>query len=205
MKVKIASLGVLGTMAVTASANLLVNGSFEQGEWVGNASTSYNTLPTGSTNISGWVTTQQGCDWHQSIEFSPAFDGFRMVDLTKGSALGGISQTFGTLVGSQYQVVFHMAGPKSSFQNPRKASAKVGTSTWEFSCVASSENSMIWETKSFSFTATASQSTLEFIGNGVSQYWGPVIDDVSVQAVPEPATLLALGAGLVACRYRRKR
>lgn len=188
-----------------ASANLIVNGSFEEGSFDGNSSTSFNAVPTDSTKITGWVGTQQGCDWHQAVEFKPAYAGFRMVDLTRGTLLGGISQTFSTSIGQSYEVSFYMSAPKIGFQEPRTAKATVAGNTYQFATPSSSENSLVWSKKTFTFSAIATQSTLEFIGNAQFQYWGPVIDDVSVQAVPEPATLMALGAGLVVCRYRRKR
>ncbi len=191
-------------MPSVGSANLIVNGSFEDGTFDGNSSTSFNAVATGGTKITGWVATQQGCDWHQAVEFKPAYDGYRMVDLTRGTLLGGISQTFSTSIGSSYEVNFYMAAPKIGFQEPRTAKATVAGNTYQFSTPSSSEYFLEWSKKTFTFTAVATQSTLEFIGNGQFQYWGPVIDNVSIEAVPEPASIAALGAGLALLLRRRK-
>lgn len=59
----------------------------------------------------------------------------------------------------------------------------------------------------FDFTPTGSTTTIAFDGYNL-QGWsdeGWAIDNVQIETVPEPATLLALAGGLAALRWRRQR
>jgi hypothetical protein len=57
----------------------------------------------------------------------------------------------------------------------------------------------------FTFTASGPTS-LDFTSQDANSFWGPVIGAVDVSAVPEPATLAPLGAGMAGLGLvRRKR
>lgn len=177
-------------IAGSASANLIVNGSFEEGNYAGGP---WNSVPPGDNRVTAWEAVEKGFDWHNQEHFGPAYDGSMMIDLTYGFAYGGISQTFATVAGQQYWLRFALAGPENggSFQNPRAVNVSVAGLNQTFDAPASPASGLTWDVENFIFQATASQTTLTFRGNNLDQYWGPVIDAVSVTAVPEPSTYLA--------------
>lgn len=166
--------------SVYGGDNLILNGSFENGLFEGDADTSFTFIPAGGTAVDGWVGTQGGFDWHQAVEFGPAFDGYRMVDLTAGIGLGGISQMFTTAATNTYRLTFALAGPRVVFQNPRSVLVSVAGISQTFTVPASEEFPLAWELKTLTFTAIADTTTLEFAGSGNGEYWGAVIDSISV-------------------------
>ncbi|HOW66840.1 MAG TPA: DUF642 domain-containing protein [Candidatus Paceibacterota bacterium] len=180
-------------------ASLLVNGSFEEGNYTGNAS--WTGVSAGGTAVDGWIATQAGFDWHQGTppingaEFGPAYDSIRMIDLTFWDAWGGIKQEFGTVPGETYTITWAVASPAGDSTYAVEAAGY----TWDFSVAYSGRYNMDWKTESVSFTALSDLTTLEFKGK-TANYWGAVIDDVSVRSapVPEGGTTLAL-MGLVLC------
>ncbi len=192
------ALGVGLVFGTQAQANLILNGSFEAGNFnYSGSGWSYNSVPAGdSTTVTGWTATESGFDWHRAVEFGPAYDGDFMIDLTYGSAIGGIAQTFATTAGQLYAVSFALAAPQLSLQNPRLVDVTVAGNTYSFGKAASATWPMTWEMETFTFTATGDTTTLAFTG-GSANYWGPAIDDVCVIAVPEPATYFA-GLSLLA-------
>jgi len=198
-------------------ANLIVNGSFEQGnfDYTGTG-WSWNSVPAGdSTKVTGWTAAQYGFDWHRAVEFGPAFDGNMMVDLTYGSLPGGISQTFATVPSQEYTLTFALAGPDDTYGNPRKVNVSVAGDTASFEQAASPAvpgstqpvATLVWGVETMSFMASDAFTTLTFTGDYNGVPWGPVIDDVKVESagVPEGGTtlcLLAFGFALLAA-FRR--
>jgi hypothetical protein len=81
-----------------------------------------------------------------------------------------------------------------------------------FSQTQSSSNyNLLWGQKSFSFIANNTTSTLTFSSLDGSGYWGPLLDDISVECkeapVPEPTSAI-LGiisiAGALGLRRNKK-
>jgi|GEM_PF-1141395 len=167
---------------VSQNINLIKNGSFEDGYFVGDTNTSFNHIPIGSTNVIAWYPTENGFDWHQAIEIGPAYDGFRMIDLTYAYDIGGISQSFSTDIGREYMLKFAFAAPGENLQNPRILHVSVADTNIVFSKTSSSSFPLTWNIESFVFRAVSNITTLTFSGD-VEESWGPVIDNVSVVAL----------------------
>jgi choice-of-anchor C domain-containing protein len=185
-------------LAVTpAGANLINNGGFETGPDPGSYITLTNGLPNWS--IAGSI-DYKGTYW-------TAFEGARSIDLA-GNGEGRISQPFATDVGTLYRVSFAMAGNPDG-GNPVKllvawvdnGSAQV----FSFDTTGHSKQAMGWVTKWFDFTASSGTTTLNFQSLLFSSPFGAALDNITVAAVPIPATALLLGTGLIGLVIIRRR
>ena len=167
------------------SANLLLNGSFEGGPVVFNLFTT-----VGSNQIPGWSITAGNMDyirnaWEASDgEFSLDMDGF---------SPGTIGQTFGTTVGRVYDVSFDMAGnpdPAPPIKSLRVQAAGQ-SADFSFDTTGKTGADMGWVTKTFSFTATAATTTLEFKSlMPADSSRGPALDNVIVTNRPVAASTI---------------
>jgi hypothetical protein len=110
---------------------------------------------------------------------------------------GALSQSFATDIGASYQLTFYLAGPGTSFPDPRQVQVDIAGIQRVFSQAASPNTALVWGTETLTFTAIASTTTLAFTSVNGSGYWGPLLDLVSVDAVvPEPSTLVSLACGV---------
>jgi len=112
---------MFGMAGIAKSANLIVNGSFEGGNWID--ANGHQRLSPNDTALSGWIIGGYGVDWHVGTpnplqnpllinpHLEPAQEGSLVVDLNlDGGSTGTISQTFATRAGTTYSVSFYMAG-----------------------------------------------------------------------------------------------
>lgn len=186
-----------------ASAAILVNGSFEEGADPG----SFITLGNGSTAITGWTVKGHGVDYIGS--YWTAAHGDRSVDL---SALNGgtIQQTIDTIVGKTYKVTFWLAGNPDGGQGDKFVATSVsGDQVNSFSFHVGGGNTkqnMGWTQHSYTFKAFDPTATLAFNSQTHTPY-GPALDNVSISAVPEPATwaMMIMGFGGVGAAVRASR
>jgi choice-of-anchor C domain-containing protein len=193
-------------LSVSASANLIQNGSFENGDY-SQQNYSWVTVGNGQSNITGWDIGGVAVDWHNSSEFSPIQDGLRAVDLNLNGGsgqTGTLSQTFATNAGTSYILDFYFAGPNTNFPNARQVQVDIAGSTTIFDQIASPNLDLVWGMHSLSFTAIDASTTLTFSSVDSAGYWGAVIDDVSVK-VPEPASLALLTLGLAGLGFSRRK
>ncbi len=193
----LALLSALGLGSVASAAGFQ-NGSFETGTNPG----TFTQLGAGDPSIAGWTIGGHSVDYIGT--YWQASNGERSIDMSGGGA-GSLSQSFDTLIGQKYVVTFDMAGnPDSGSLKSMTVSAAADSANYTFDSTVTSKPNMGWASKSFQFTANSTTSTLMFASNEYSAY-GPALDNVKVQAVPEPASMAALTVGALGLLRRRNR
>ena len=185
-------------------------GSFEQGAFVphGGGNWNFQSLGAGSTTITGWVVGGVGVDW-LGEPFYNASQGVHAVDLGwyDGGA-GSVAISLPTVAGMNYTLTFEAAAvPGPAYTNQGWVSA--GTLGAAFSPAWSAAydfTGQVYHAQAFQFTALAATTLLTFSATTPGTAYGPVIDNVSVLAVPvpEPAAALLLLAGLAGVALRRR-
>ncbi|MBN1256983.1 MAG: choice-of-anchor C family protein [Planctomycetes bacterium] len=188
-----------------ASASLINNGSFESGlEEIG----LWTNLDPSSTSIDSWTVINSNIDYNGS--YWEASDGERSLDLNGSNGPGGIEQSFTTVIGQEYLVSFDIAGnPSTNTSNNTaikwlRVAAAGDSADFSFDIAGNTEADMGYETKDWTFIATATSTNLQFISLDSTMKYGPVLDNVIVTAIPEPASLALLCLGGVSLALRRK-
>jgi choice-of-anchor C domain-containing protein len=186
-----------------AQAHGFINGSFEQASIYGSVYQAH------STYITGWVVGGYGVDYigapteHNYWVGSDGKASIQLVD-NAATAPGAMTQTFDTVTGATYTVLFDLAGNPGFPGYPQgvtsivRASAGNDHEDYTFNTKGKSFAHMGWVTEAFTFTALSGSSTLAltdiYTGSGIL----PVIDNVRVSEaapptpVPEPSTWVML-------------
>jgi choice-of-anchor C domain-containing protein len=201
-------------LPLPCTANLILNGSFEQGPDVGST---FIDLPAGSTAILGWTVGGFHIDYSGPGTWNIS-DGIRNIDLDgsvqNANRNGAISQAFSTTIGQRYSVTFDLSGNPAGFPLLKQLEVSAGDAAAVFgygigAVVAPSLPLHIsYSHQEFSFNALASLSTLTFRSltqqSGLPGF-GAIIDNVVVQSVPVPSPLALLFSSLAALLLTRRR
>lgn len=184
------------------AANLLVNGSFEDGAFVPDGNGAMSLFPS-STTMTGWTVISNELAWIKSGSFGvTAPDGDKFLDLAgyhDSAPYGGVEQSIATGVGSVYLLEFEI-GTFDSAGVAKSVFASAGDASATLSGISTSFASE-WHYVSLQFTAIAAATQISLVGTGSGgTYIG--LDNVSVTliraAVPEPSTAVLAAFGLAA-------
>ena len=207
MKSVLLGLAVVAATAQLASAATILNGSFEDTSPVN----VFDTLFAGDTDIANWTIDSGTVDFIGA--YWEAAEGANSIDMTGGS-IGTISQLItGLTSGVKYMITFAMSGNPDKGPGSKFMTVNAGGETGTYEYVVGPLNSlatMKWEDFQFFFTAGGTSELLTFaaVTENNACCFGPALDNVSIAAVPLPASapliLGALGA-LAALRRRRAR
>ena len=206
----LAASGAMLLLPMVASANLVVDGSFEDPSISG----TFTTINAGNS-IGAWNVTAGSLDLINGY-WQPA-DGSQSVDVA-GNINGTIQQTIsGITDGQTYLLTFYMAGNPDGAPTIKTLQASMGdfSQDFTFDTTGKTEENMGWIEETATFVATGnvlSFQDLSLIDGGPSPY-GAALDNVSLVAVPapipEPSTVIAgvmmlLPFGVGAIRSLRK-
>jgi choice-of-anchor C domain-containing protein len=191
-KIKTFAVAALFALAASAHAgNLVTDGTFAGGSSVG----SYGTYNIGDTFDAAWTVTGGSIDLIGSYWTAPT--GYS-IDLD-GSSPGAISQTLNLAAGT-YLLTFDLAGNPDGGSATKAVAVSSAAATQDFSFVTTGHGhgNMGWVTESMVFTVTDASvpTTLTFASKDASGPYGAALADISVTAVPEPASLGFLLAGI---------
>lgn len=186
------------TLASLAAQAGIVNGSFEANA---QAAGSWNIY----SNLTGWTGGSAGIELRNGVA-GTAQDGANYVELdTTGNS--GMSQTVATLAAQTYELSLWYS-PRAGVNGNSNGievwwdGAKLGTLNGS----GQNQSNHVWRQYSFNVTGTGSNQ-VRFVAVGNSDGVGGSLDNISLNAVPEPGSLaLVLGAvGAAALVVRRRR
>lgn len=201
--------------SLPAAANLIANGSFENGTFLLGANAG-EALAAGSTVMTGWAVVSPGAAdivWLQNgnVETVSTPFGNRFLDLTgstDAAPFAGVSQTIATIVGTSYMLTYSLGVDQSGGLDagPVGITADAGSTTGNCDNYNPPGGGNQWETCTLNFTASSATTAISLYGDQGILYIG--LDNVDVEAAssptPEPALALPLLAALGMLVTRRR-
>lgn len=200
MKLKTGLTVIALCLSRISHAELVVNGSFEQGLFnpAGNQTV---LLSPNNTRLTGWGIENSIVAWYavgSPWQLTPA-NGNKWLDLSStyyAGTFGRVSQNVATTPGQAYELSFQF-GSSTRWGRPASIIVTAGTSSQSFiSAPIGGDDD--WQPLSMMFIASSASTRIAFEGGLSTDYVG--LDQVSIKeakTVPEPSTLLVLTIGLM--------
>lgn len=230
-------LGIISCLALpqhARAASILVNGGFEVPVQGPPNYAAFN-VPAGSSLITGWNVVQGNVDLTTTANYGAGPNSLHPssvqdIDLIgdttgSGGVFGGLSQSFATVIGQEYQLTFDYSHNNGTFSPDYAVQVTVADANAPANTVFSVERAQayvpgqvfgtaIWQAFSQDFIANSNLTLLTFIDTRGAFNAGIYLDEVSVElvspggATPLPAALPLFATGLGALGllgWRRKR
>jgi len=185
-----AILWCIALLAAAAQANAVFNGGFETGD------------------LTGWTLTNSSqfdavCQPGEQIgaAYCMVNSGDYAMSFGHAGGVTTLSQVLATTPGASYDLNFYLAN-----DNPSDVGVTTFDVLWDgvdVYSLSSPQPSFSYTSINLYVTATSGSTTLSFLAQQDPSQW--FLDDVSVQAVPEPAAMLTVGLTLIAAGLARRR
>jgi len=174
--------------AESARAELVTNGSFEQGPF------GIGSFQSWQTNINDTTTTFVDSSGLTGSAYGTAYDGLWAAYFGSLANDGGasISQALTTTAGQTYSLTFELANDNGGLAPFNSLLVSVGGAT-AYSLADLADQS--YQGYQFTFTASSNSTLLTFFGSNDNGFL--LLDDVSVTATPVPASLALFLSGAV--------
>ena len=207
VRIALGAAATLGFAGSVQAQELITNGGFEAPSIAPNGFQPTTTVP-------GFTVTSGNVDLISSPTYS-VNSGNQAIDLVgSGVSTGSIAQTFNTVLGQAYKLVFAYSA-NGGCAGACSATVSVGSGGFTSTTGGTAANASTFSAAGGAaytaftgfFTATGTSTTLSFADTSGQTNQGVFLDDVSVQAVPELATwgMMIVGFGAVGSVLRRRR
>ncbi|MGN6136039.1 MAG: cadherin domain-containing protein, partial [Aureliella sp.] len=175
---------VVGAVSGTSSqysSDIVADGLFREGADPG----SLLQLSAGQT-FGAWTVGSGNVDYLGTFSESSPLGG-RAVDLN-GSTAGSIYQNLATVAGRHYQVIFAMSGNFGGGESIKDLRVSAAGQSQDFSMAQPagwSNSNMLWNGRSFEFTAESASTKLSFASLDAANSYGACIADIRVVEIPD--------------------
>jgi choice-of-anchor C domain-containing protein len=198
----VVSLCLAGASSQASASTIVTDGNFNDPTG-GSGFTTYSA----GQSFNAWSVTGGGVDLIGGYWQAPTSGG-GSVDLD-GNAPGGISQSI-TAPAGNYVLSFYLSGNPDGSPATKTVDVSIAgfDKTFTYTIGSNTHSDMMYQLETLDF-ALSGATTLTFTSADTGTPYGPVIGDVSISAVPEPATwammvLGFVGVGFMAYRRRSK-